>query len=158
MDKVKYYHVIIFGIVVTVTTLFLKLPLPSGGYFNFGDIAVVFAGLMLGWRGGLIAGGIGSALADILGGYAVFSILTLIAKGAEGTICGIAKGKTGFLYYVMPAIAVIVMVAIYFVGECFMPQIKLQGALLELVPNFIQAGGGYVGAIILFKMYKRIVE
>ena len=54
--------------VVALMTLFIRVPLPSRGYFNFGDVAVVFSGLVLGsmtrkrsfwWGAG--AGGIGSA-------------------------------------------------------------------------------------------------
>ena len=60
-------------VVIALFTLFIRIPLPSRGYFNFGDVAVVFSGLVLGsltrqkkfwWGAG--AGGIGSALADII--------------------------------------------------------------------------------------------
>jgi len=59
--------------VVVLTTLFIRVPLPSRGYFNFGDVAVIFSGLVLGALGGrhgfvwgAAAGGVGSALADII--------------------------------------------------------------------------------------------
>jgi len=32
-----------------LTTLFIRIPLPSRGYFNVGDVAVVFGGLVLGF-------------------------------------------------------------------------------------------------------------
>jgi len=35
-------------VVVALMTLFVRIPLPSRGYFNFGDVAVVFSGLVLG--------------------------------------------------------------------------------------------------------------
>ena len=35
-------------VVVALITLFIRIPLPSRGYFNFGDVAVVFSGLVLG--------------------------------------------------------------------------------------------------------------
>jgi len=88
--RMKWYYWVGLTVAVTVITYLIKIPLPSKGYFNFGDIAVVFSGLFLGWRGGAVAGGIGSALADIVGGFAVFSPLTLLAKGLEGMICGFA--------------------------------------------------------------------
>ena len=66
-------------VVVALMTFVVRIPMGPAGYFNFGDVAVVFAGLVLGslakksgfWWGAA-AGGIGSALADILGGYAVW--------------------------------------------------------------------------------------
>jgi uncharacterized membrane protein len=74
-------------VVVALITLFIRIPLPSRGYFNFGDVAVVFSGLVLGslsrrnsfwWGAG--AGGIGSALADIVGGFGMFAPITLLPK------------------------------------------------------------------------------
>ena len=83
-------------VVVALITLFIRIPLPSRGYFNFGDVAVVFSGLVLGslsrkrnfwWGAG--AGGIGAALADIIGGFGMFAPITLVAKGAEGGLCAL---------------------------------------------------------------------
>ncbi|MCX6220151.1 MAG: ECF transporter S component [Bacteroidia bacterium] len=156
MKNIKWYKLVGFTVIVTVVTMFVRLPLPSTGYFTFGDVAVVFAGLILGKGGGLIAGGIGSAAADILLGYAVFSPLTVLAKGAEGILSGFAKGKTGIIYWVLPALGTLSMVAIYFGGECLMPQVKFAGAIAELIPNLIQAAGGYIGGKLLFEIYNRI--
>lgn len=155
---IKWYTIVSFTVVVLVITMFVRIPLPSGGYFNFGDVAVVFAGLMLGRFGGAIVGGVGSALADILGGFAIFSPLTLLAKGLEGLFSGFAKNKTGVVFWILPGIGVLSMVAVYFVGEIFMPSIKLQGAILELLPNTIQAVGGYAGGVLLFKIYSRVAD
>ncbi|MEJ5242775.1 MAG: ECF transporter S component, partial [Desulfomicrobiaceae bacterium] len=83
-------------ILVCLTTLFVRVPLPSRGYFNVGDVAVVFAGLVLGtvarrrplvW--GALAAGLGSAAADVFGGFALFAPLTLIAKGLEGALAAL---------------------------------------------------------------------
>ena len=90
-------------VVVALMTLFIRIPLPSRGYFNFGDVAVVFSGLVLGslsrknsfwWGAG--AGGIGSALADVIGGFGMFAPITLVAKGAEGGLCALASGRQKF--------------------------------------------------------------
>jgi uncharacterized membrane protein len=157
----KWYYQVGLIIAVLVITMFIRIPLPlTKGYFNFGDIAVVFSGLFLGVRGGAIAGGIGSALADILGGYPLFAPITLIAKGLEGMLAGFAKGKSGFLFYLFPAFGVLAMIAIYFGGEVLMPQIGIGGAIAELLPNLIQAVGGFAGGILLrlsfnFQLAKR---
>jgi len=154
-DNNSWYVLVAYVVVVMLVTRFFVIPLPSGGYFNFGDVFVVFSGLMLGKRGGAVAGGVGAAIADIISGYAVFAPLTLIAKGVEGFICGTAKGKRGVLTWIIPAVGSLFMVAIYFVGQCFMPSIKIQGAVTELLPNLIQACGGFVGGRLLFEIYNR---
>lgn len=150
--------------VVTLTTLFIRVPLPSRGYFNFGDVAVVFSGLFLGMLGGRHgylwgagAGGIGSALADIIGGYGLFAPITLIAKGAEGALAGLAQGKIKAMHWFYLLLGACAMVVVYFVAEVLMPNIGLQGAVAELVPNLIQAGGGLIGGRITYFAITRIV-
>ena len=151
-------------VVVGLITLFIRIPLPSRGYFNFGDVAVVFSGLVLGgivkrnrfWWGAA-AGGIGSALADILGGFAMFAPITLIAKGAEGGLCAIASGKQQFARWIFLLIGGGAMVTSYFIAEALMPNIGLQGAVSELIPNLIQAGGGIAGGLLTYTAYSRIV-
>ena len=151
-------------VVVALITLFIRIPLPSRGYFNFGDVAVVFSGLVLGslarqkkilWGAG--AGGIGSALADIIGGFGMFAPITLIAKGAEGGLCALASGRYKFTRWVFILLGGAAMVACYFIAEAFMPNIGLQGAVSEIIPNLIQAGGGIAGGVLAFAAYKKIV-
>jgi uncharacterized membrane protein len=73
---------------VAITTMIVRIPNSVNGYVNFGD-SMIFALAMLGGPGlGAIAGGIGSALADILGGYAHYALPTLLIKGAEGFLAG----------------------------------------------------------------------
>lgn len=69
-------------------TMTLMIPLPTRGYFNVGDSMVFFSAFTFGWRAGMICGGIGSAMADILLGYGFFAPWTLIAKGTEGFAAG----------------------------------------------------------------------
>lgn len=150
-------------VVVALMTLFVRIPLPSRGYFNFGDVAVVFSGLVLGqlapgrkllW--GAAAGGIGSALADIVGGFGLFAPITLVAKGMEGGICALASGKTRAFRWALLSIGGASMVAGYFIAEALMPNIGLQGAVSELVPNLIQAAGGIAGGTFTYGAYRHV--
>jgi uncharacterized membrane protein len=150
----KWYYTVGIGVAILVITSTIKIPLPSKGYFNFGDVAVVFGGLFLGWKNGALAGGVGSALADVIGGFPLFAPLTLIAKGLEGLLSGLSKKKQGFLFYLFPALGVLVMVATYFFGEICMPQIGIGGAIAEVPSNLIQAGGGYFGGLLLNKVIR----
>ena len=153
------------SVVVALMTLFIRVPLPSRGYFNFGDVAVVFSGLVLGnmtskrafwWGAG--AGGIGSALADIIGGFGLFAPITLIAKGAEGGLCALASGRKPYSRWILIVLGGAAMVACYFIAEALMPNIGLQGAVSEIIPNLIQASGGIAGGVLAFSAYKKIVK
>ena len=119
-------------------------------------MAVVFAGLALGKRGGLLAGGLGSALADLLGGYLLFAPLTFLAKGAEGWLAGFAHGRASWASYLFPALGGLCMVLVYFLGECLMPQMQLAGAIAEVIPNLIQALCGVLGGRLLFSAWQKV--
>ena len=163
MKNVKIAFIAL-AVVVALITLFIRIPLPSRGYFNFGDVAVVFSGLVLGsmsrkrsfwWGAG--AGGLGSALADVIGGFGMFAPITLIAKGAEGGLCALASSRQKFGRWVLLLLGGAAMVACYFTAEAFMPNIGLQGAVSEIIPNLIQAGGGIIGGLLAFTAYRKIV-
>ncbi len=150
-------------VVVALTTLFVRIPLPSRGYFNFGDVAVVFSGLVLGTLGrrkglwwGMAAGGIGSALADIVGGFGLFAPITLVAKGAEGGLAALAAGRGRAARWAYLLTGGLAMVACYFTAETLMPNIGLQGAVAEIIPNLIQAAGGIGIGLLTYTAYGRI--
>ena len=158
--KIAFFALTVF---VALMTLFIRIPLPRRGYFNFGDVAVVFSGLVLGslakkrnfWWGAA-AGGLGSALADIVGGFGMFAPITLVAKGAEGGLCALASGKHRFSRWFFLLLGGSAMVACYFIAEMLMPNIGLQGAVSEIIPNLIQAGGGIAGGLLTFTAYHHI--
>lgn len=75
--------------IVCVLTMSFQLYIPeTRGYFNFGEIGVYISGLLFGPVVGGIAGGLGSAMADIFTGYFWYAPGTLIIKGFEGFIVG----------------------------------------------------------------------
>jgi len=152
----KWYHSVALIVLVMVSTLIVRIPLPGKGYFNFGDAVVVFAGLYGGKKIGLLAGGIGSALADLIG-FPLFAPITLVAKGLEGWLCGFAKAKRGFWHYFFPIMGVSAMVVVYFIGSYLLPQIGLAGAIAELPANLLQAGLGFLGGKLLMVGFLTIV-
>jgi uncharacterized membrane protein len=73
----------------TIMTIVIQIPYPgTSGYFNFGDTMVMLGGLLLGPVGGFFAGGVGSALADVITGYTFYAPITLVVKGFEGLAVG----------------------------------------------------------------------
>lgn len=68
-----------------VATMVIKIPIPAtGGYINLGDSIVLLSGVVLGPLYGGLAAGLGSALADLLGGYVAFAPATLYIKSTYG--------------------------------------------------------------------------
>lgn len=74
---------------VTLATVIIRIPNPATqGYINLGDALLFTLALVFGWRIGGLAGGVGSALADALGGYFIWAPWTLVIKGIEGVLVG----------------------------------------------------------------------
>ena len=83
---------------MTLATLIIRIPNPATqGYINLGDAMLMTIALLFGWRIGGLAGGVGSALADALGGYFLWAPWTLVIKGIEGVLVGwIAAWGAGY--------------------------------------------------------------
>lgn len=148
--------------IVTVATGFLpKVPVPgTGGYVHLGDIFVFFAAFAFGPVVGAIAGGVGCALADILGGYAVWAPLTLIAHGVEGFVAGYlasklyhGKGIGGLI--VAWAGGAVCLIGLYFLGELLPVYGGFAGAVTEIVANISQALAGGIVGIPLYLLVRR---
>ena len=73
-------------------TFFIKIPSISG-YTHLGDCMIFLSVIILGWRKGAVAGGIGAALADLLGGYTQWIIPTLFIKAIMAMIMGMITEK-----------------------------------------------------------------
>ena len=95
----------------------------------------------------MIAGGVGTALADVLGGYAPFAPLSLIAHGLEGLVIGLIamRGRSIPRMVLAWLAGSLVMVACYLVGEGLFLT-SWPPALAEIPFNLFQALiGGLVG-------------
>lgn len=69
-----------FAALTCVATMIIHIPSPIGGYFNLGDCMVLLSAFVLGPVWGTAAGGIGSALADVICGYFIYAPGTLVIK------------------------------------------------------------------------------
>jgi len=80
----------VFTALVCVATMMFILYVPATeGYFNLGETMVYTTAILLGPYVGAIAGGLGSALADLLLGFSIYAPATLVIKGAEGFLVGL---------------------------------------------------------------------
>ncbi|HNY65341.1 MAG TPA: ECF transporter S component [Deltaproteobacteria bacterium] len=154
----------LFMALVAVSTMVVRIPIPqTNGYLNLGDSMVLLAALFFGPVGGFIAGGIGSALADILGGYPQWAPWTLVIKGLEAMIVvGLAsvlrarKDRITWRLVAGFALATSWMVLGYFVAETIMYDQK--AALAEVPMNILQAAGSVALASLLLPVFNRIIS
>ena len=152
----------IFGAFTCVVTIVIAFPIPAtNGFINIGDAVVMITGLMFGPIIGGIAGGIGSSLADLFLGYAIYAPATLIIKGLEGFFVGlIANPKKNHKWNYRDFIAVLVggfiMIIGYFLYEVMI--FGLPSALYEFILNsIIQFGlGSVIALIFIFAARKNI--
>lgn len=73
-----------------LSTMVFKIPTPAtNGYVHLGDAMVYIGVLILGLRYGVASAAIGSALADILGGYFHWAPWTFAIKGIMALITGV---------------------------------------------------------------------
>lgn len=149
----------VMAAVVCVATFIIRIPNPMGGYFNFGDVMIFVSALTFGPVIGGLAGGIGSALADIIG-FPIFAPFTLVIKGIEGSIAGLVTNrKSIFRDTLAVTVAGVEMVVGYFLAEFYPLQWGLGGALAEVPGNIAQIViGGFVGIPIALVLRRRLPE
>ena len=149
----------VFAALCCIGTLVIRIPLPNG-YLNTGDVFVLFAGWCLGPLYGGVAAGVGSALADIISGYAIYSPATFLINGTTAVlayfICRLFKKlikKEGFDFIPRLFSAMVgegVMVLGYFLYECIL--YGYGGAAATVVGNLLQGGLCLTLAILVFSL------
>ena len=133
---------------------FIHIPGPSmtNGYVNLGDCFVLLAGFCLGPVYGGLAGGIGSALTDLLGGYFLYAPATLIIKFFMA-FCAALLSKalkkhmpSPAAFAISSAVGEVIMIGGYFVYELFLYGAAAVGSLPG---NGIQAIAGLVSSVVI---------
>jgi uncharacterized membrane protein len=90
----KMVYTALMTALVFISTYVIQIPVPfTGGYIHAGDSMVFLAGLLLGPLYGAFAAGAGSALADLLGGYTLWILPTLIIKALMACMIGLITQK-----------------------------------------------------------------
>ena len=143
MDK-NTKKIVLNGLMISLVclaTMAIQIPVPStNGYVNIGDTIIFITSILFGPIPGMIAGGIGSALADILSGYTHWALFTLIVKGLEGYVVGfiINKFKNTSLNIILSTLlGSVIMVFGYFVFGAYLSG-GFGVSLLSVPSNCIQ--------------------
>ena len=140
----KISHTAIFTAIIMLCTMLIKFSTGLGeGYIHFGDCFIYLSACVLPFPYCLIAGAVGGALADILGGFAVWSIPTAIIKAliAMPFMFTCKKNKTSKILNgkiaIMTIVSGIISIVGYFITECILYSVA--SATLSILGNTIQA-------------------
>ena len=145
----------VLAALVFVLTYFPKVPVPvTGGYVHLGDGAIFLAVLLLGPLG-IPAAAIGSGLADLIGGYMLYVIPTVIIKGLVALVGWKLYRKGSWVSAVVAfVLAEAVMVLGYFVFECFTS--GAPAAAAAILPNVMQGVAGAVLGLVCVAVTPRM--
>ena len=162
--------VAILTAVTAVLTLLVRIPVPATkGYFNLGDTVIYFTAFTIGPFSALLSGGLGTALADLIG-FPTFAPISLFVHGLQGLVAALVAGiplvGKGRSWPVNPSwllsvvAGTLIMCGGYFAAESVMYGVG--PALVELPLNLLQnLVGAVVGislSLILRKAYPPVAE
>ena len=146
----------IFTAIILLATSIIKFSTGLGeGYIHLGDCFVYLSACVLPFPYCLFAGGLGGALADILSGYAIWAIPTMLIKMLNAVpfaiICRKYKSNKILSKQVvlMTVVSGIITILGYFVAECILYSVA--SATLSLLGNTIQAVASGIIFVIIAK-------
>lgn len=138
-----------------IMTRYFAIPTAIGGSINIGDSIVLLSGLILGPAYGAITAATGSAFADLVSPYAIYTPATFVIKALVAyTVANLFRSlkninlKTNII--VSSIVAEIIMVLGYFVFEAFILDFGIIVAGYEILNNLVQAGSSIVIVSIMY--------
>ena len=140
--------------VVLLATYFIKIPTPNG-YAHLGDAVIMAVAVSYSRRAGMIAGELGTGLADVFGGYFVWAPFSLVIHGAQGYIVGVIASRQSKLWLKLFAMTVgsVLMIALYQIVTLEMYGIA--GFVAALPGNIVQGIVGIIGGMLLTPAIQR---
>jgi uncharacterized membrane protein len=158
VSTIKLVLTALFMALTTVSTMFIRIPLPLG-YVNLGDAFVLLSVFVLGGFYGTIAGGIGSALADLIG-YITYAPGTLVIKTAMAIVAYIvyklllkATKSTLVSQIVAGVVGAVIMAFGYFFYEIIF-FCSAGVAIINVPYNLIQGAVGVAIATVVMQVLR----
>lgn len=140
---------------VFVATMYIKVPNALDGYFNLGDGFILLFASFLSPALSFFAGGLGSALADVAGGYAYYFLPTLVIKGTEAVVVSWLIRKYGpKVRYWAYGLGAVIMVTGYFFTKWYLKGSVVM-ALAGIPENVVQSVVGIVIAVAAYPLVRR---
>lgn len=145
-----------------VSTMIIKIPSPLEGYLNLGDGIVLLAGWLLSPAYAFLSAGLGSALADVFSGYAVYAPATFIIKGLMALVAFYIfklfnkKNRNLPSRIIGGVFAESVMILGYFVFEGFL--YGFAPSLVNIPANAVQGVAGIIIGVMLIKVFEKALK
>ena len=154
-------NITLSGVMAAVVFLATQIKINTAiGYGNLGDGFILAASYVLGPLA-FFPAAIGSALADLILGYAVYIPATFLIKGSMGLVAGAIlrrKNVSVKRRILAVVIAEVIMVAGYFGFESLPFMYGPEAALLSVPMNLVQAAFGIGLGLILMFALRRVKE
>lgn len=131
----------LFTAIVTIMT-FINLPLfgAQGGLIHLGYVALFPIAIIYGKRVGMIAGGVGMGLFDILSGWSAWAPGTLVIVGIIGYVVGaITERNKSFLFMVIAMlVGSVISISGYFFYNAFIMGFGIESALVSIAGDSLK--------------------
>lgn len=156
----KWILTAMFASMVCVCTLCVQIPSPMNGYINLGDVLVLISAFLLGSRYGTLAAGLGSALADLFSGYALYAPGTLIIKAATSFLAAILAERSCHclpvtLRRVLAALAGEAVMVLGYLLYAWFFLAHGPAAIASIPGNMVQAAVGVLLSVVLTPLITR---
>jgi len=161
MKRFSAFKIVIsalFAALVCVATMLVQIPITAtGGYANLGDGVVLVCAFLLHPFYAVLAAGIGSLLADLLAGFAVYAPATLVIKACVALIASLiynrfGRGKGRGRMIAAMIISAVLAEALMVLGYFFYEAVILGmgwAAAAGIVGNVMQGVAGIIAASII---------
>ena len=148
----------VFAAIICLATMVIKIPLALG-YVNLGDCFVLLSAFLLPMPYLLFPAAIGSCLADVFSGYAIYAPATFIIKGlmalsAYFIFKSLKRVKPLWAYLLSALIAEIIMVLGYFIFETAL--YGFAASIISVPFNALQGFVGIITAVASINIFKKI--
>lgn len=155
----KLVYCALLAALTCVATLVIQIPAPVSGYVNLGDCVVLLSAFFLGPWYGAAAAGIGSMLADLLSGFAIYAPGTLVIKAVMAIAAALLYRALPMKHSLVRAaiggtVAEIIMIAGYLLYGALLMD-SFAASLAGVPGNAVQGGVGLVLGVLLTEVLKK---
>ncbi|MDR3561436.1 MAG: ECF transporter S component [Negativicutes bacterium] len=145
INKTKQMVYAALGIaLVFVCTVFVNVRLPiaaNGGLIHLGNVPLFIIAMIYGRRYGALAGGIGMALFDVVGGWFIWAPFTLVIVGLMGyTIGAICEKNQTLKAYILALVAACLIKVVGYYGAEWIIYGNWLAPMASIPGNLIQIG------------------
>lgn len=164
MEKISINKLVVTAVLmalIIVAIFFIKIPIAGTGYVHIADSFILLSAF-LGPLYGFLAGGVGTLLADVLAGYAVYAPWSLVVHGLQGLLMALAIRKMSNLdvkmFFILSFVISTVTVVLGYALAEFVISGSLAIAMATLLPNVLQVAIGSIIGAILFTPFQKILK